>query len=341
MWQILDTIMPNWHWYNDTIQTLDSRGFSGTTEGQWNQAGIILPRNLTESPLMKFRMAFASDGVNNSTGFAFDNFSIFKAPMDIGATVIEDFTDACQYINPDSLTITITNFGINSIEETDTIIAGFDLNNTKVVIDTFHVSEVILPGQTFQHTFSKPVDAILPGAYVLSAYTLSEDDPWFYAGNNDSTGRNFIVFPAPTVNLFDTIQTREPDTVVISPFFHPDYDYLWHDNSTLREYHVSDDGWHVVTVTATRGNGCYLKDSTYVELLFNDAGAENLIYPVNHCGLTKNEFLTVRIKNFGTDSINSGQKIAVAYQMNGGLTVSDTLKLSSTLHSKKIDSFYI
>ena len=37
--------------------------------------------------------------------------------------------------------------------------------------------------------------------------------------------------------------------------------------------HVEKAGWYNVKVTATRGNGCISFDSSYVQLLFNDAGS--------------------------------------------------------------------
>ena len=39
----------------------------------------------------------------------------------------------------------------------------------------------------------------------------------------------------------------------------------------------------------------------------------------------------MRIRNFGTDSIASRQKIAIAYELNGGMPVKDTLQLPEKL----------
>ena len=48
-------------------------------------------------------------------------------------------------------------------------------------------------------------------------------------------------------------------------------------------------------------------------------GVDSLIlFPYNHCGLGNEEYLQVRIRNFGTDSIPAGEKIAVTYELNGG-----------------------
>jgi hypothetical protein len=337
-WHLLDTSIAGWSWYNDTLSALNSPGWSGNSEG-WVSTRLILPKAITEAPTTKFRLAFASDSENNNIGFAFDNFGVKVAPPDIGILQIDSFADRCQYINPDQVEVTIKNFGINPVKQNDTIIVGFDFNQVKIATDTFRLSTDLLPGQTIKYTFAKPVDVTVPGSYNLTAYTLIEDDPWFYLGNNDTASIDFEVYPGPTTNLFDTIQTRVPDTVIIRPFYDPTYDYLWHDFTTEREYHVQDDGWHIVTITATRGNGCYVKDSTNVELLFNDAGADSLISPVDDCGLTKQEYLIVRIHNYGTDSIAAGQKIAVAYELNGGQAVSDTLALLNTLYAGRTVDF--
>ncbi len=330
-WATLDTVINGWSWYNDTIQTLKSRGWSKTSDG-WVDASIILPKKLTNAATMKFRMAFCSDAANNSVGFAFDNFSIFKAPVDIGISRIADFADVCQEVNPDYLTVDIKNYGISTIRQNDTVIAAFDLNQTKIVTDTIRVPAAILPGQVLAHTFSKAIRDLPAGNYNITAYTLSEADPSFYNTSNDTLSLDFEVYAAPITSLLDTIQTRQPDTIVLKPYYNINYDYLWHDGSEEREYPVKHRGWHIVKVT---DNGsahlCSLKDSTYVELLFNDVGASDLISPATSCGLSNSEFVTVGVKNCGTDSILAGQKIAVSYELNGGAPVSDTLVLTKNL----------
>ena len=323
----------NWNWYNGTVTALGTSGWSGINTQNWKTVKQVLPAVLSTEPKVKFRIKWASDDANTYRGMAVDEVKVYPAPPDIGVFQIDSFADRCQFINPDRLTVTIKNQGINTLKQNDTIIVGFDFNQEKMAIDTFRLSANLLPGQTVKHTFTTPVDVTEPGSYNLTAYTLIEDDPYFYFGNNDTASIDFEVLPVPFTMLTDTIQTREPDTIVIRPFYDPSYDYLWHDLSTNPTYQVKDAGWHSVTVTATRGNGCFSHDSTYVELLFNDTGADDLIYPVDNCGLTKQEYLTVRIKNFGTDSIASGQKIAIVYKLDAGLPVSDTLKLTSTLYS--------
>jgi hypothetical protein len=337
-WQLLDTLIAGYEWYNDTIQSLNSRGWSGNSEG-WIAAGQILPKSITDAPSMKFRLAFTSDMENNDIGFAFDDFSISAAPFDIGVSQIDTYEDACQYVNPNQLTVTIKNYGINTLRQNDTIIVGFDLNQSHMATDTFRLSADIMPGQTIKHTFAEPIDVTSPDNYNLTAYTLIEDDPWFYFGNNDTTSLDFVVYPAPVTSLLDTIQTHLPDTVVLETIYMANYDYWWNGVSGVNTFSVKDAGWQHLKVTATRGNGCTSYDSTNVELLFHDVGSSELVHPVNACGFGEHEYLVVRIKNFGTDSLSAGQKVAVVYCMNAEAPVSDTLVLANTILSGKTIDF--
>jgi hypothetical protein len=329
-WQLLDTMITGWNWYTDSVYALNSGGWSGNSQG-WITASQILPKAITNASAMKFRLAFASDPDSSDIGFAFDDFSIKTAPPDIGVTQIDSFADRCQYLNPNLVTVNIRNFGLNPLKKDDLIIVGFDFNQVLMETDTFQLAADLLPGQNIKHTFNKPVDAISPGDYNLKAYTLIEADPYFYQGNNDTLSLNFKVLPNPITMLLDTISTREPDTVTIRPFYDSRYDYLWNDMSTGSTYDVEHSGWYKVKVTATRYNGCISYDSTYVRLLFNDTGIDSLIFPYNHCGLGKDEYLKVRIRNFGTDSIPAGQKIALAYKLDGNPVPADTLLLLHTL----------
>lgn len=331
-WNLLGTTAKgaSWGWYTDPVVSLGGPGWTRNTSG-WRKVKEFLPASLLNKKKVQFRVNWRSDNVINARGAAIDDFRIFPAPPDIGVSQISGFASRCQYLNPDRLTISIKNMGNIPMRQNDTIIAGFDVNAENIAIDTFRLSADLLPGQTIQHTFAEPVDVTEPGNYKITSYTLIEDDPWFYLGNNDTASVSFAVLPNPLTMLEDTIHTRQPDTVMLRPYFSPDYNYLWHDNSTGSSYNVDHGGWYFVRVTDTRGNGCSSYDSSYVELLFSDVGIDELLFPVNNCGLSTHEFLSVRIRNYGTDSIASRQKIAVAYRLNGGTPVTDTLKLSGKL----------
>ena len=158
------------------------------------------------------------------------------------------------------------------------------------------------------------MSALPPGPHTIKAYTLIEDDPWFYEGNNDTASVAFTVFPKPDIGFLDTIQTREPDTVILRPYYNANYDYLWQDGKTTSTYDVDKGGLYSVTVTDTRGNGCSAKDSTYVELLFYDVGVDSLIYPVNACSLSTMNTLPCVLKTMAPTAFRPGEKIKAAFR---------------------------
>jgi hypothetical protein len=329
-WQPLDTTMGLWSWYTGMVQALKTRGWTGNSNG-FTTPRILLPSGVTAASSMKFRMAFASDADSSNIGFAFDDFSISVAPFDIGISAVDSFADRCQYLNPGTVTVQVKNLGVNPVKKNETIRVGYDLNHTHKQTSTFTLASDLLPGKTVKYTFSVPVDVRTPGSYNLTAYTLSETDPYYWGSNNDTLSLDFQVFPNPLTQLTDTIATRMPDTVVIKPFYNPDYDYLWNDLSTGATLHVGKGGQYTVQVTDARGNGCISHDTTFVKLLFNDTGVDSLFSPYDHCGLSKTEYLQVRIRNFGNDRIPGGEKIVVGYRLNGGPAVTDTLLLSTAL----------
>lgn len=328
----------NWNWYNSTISSLGTAGWSYLTSG-WKTVRQVIPAFLNKEPKVKFRVKWAADADNSFRGMAFDDVRVYNAPIDIGIFHIDSFANRCQGLNPDKVTVEIKNMGINRLKQNDTIIVGFDFNQIHMATDTFKLMADFLPGQTIKHTFTHLVDVSAPGNYSVRAYTLIEDDPWFYQGNNDTSKVDFQVYPAPFTSLQDTIQTHLPDTVVLTTIYNSDYDYWWNGISGSNIYDVEDGGWQRLKVTATRGNGCSSYDSTNVELLFYDVGASELVHPTDDCGFGKHEYAVVRVMNYGTDSIAAGQKIAVSYRMNSGPVVSDTLKLTNTLYSGNVIDF--
>lgn len=329
-WQALDTLMGIWDWYTGNVNALQTRGWTGNSNG-WTVPRILLPKAVTDAPLMKFRMAFGSDADSSNIGFAFDDFAISVAPADIGVAAIDSFADRCQFLNPGVVTVNIKNFGVNPVKQNEQIVVGYDLNQQHMQTDTFSLASDLLPGKTMKFTFPVHVDVRNPGSYNLTAYTLIEEDPYYYEGNNDTLSLDFEVLPIPMTLLSDTLATRMPDTVTIRPFYDADYDYLWNDLSTGSTLDVEEGGLYTVKVTDARGNGCISHDSTYIKLLFNDTGVDSLLHPFNHCGLGKAEYLRFRIRNYGNDGIPGGEKIAVGFVLNGTTTVSDTLLLASTL----------
>ena len=333
-WHLLDTndYGWDWGWYSEQVEALNEIGWSGTSSG-WETVRQLLPTALNSEPKVNFRISWASDETTNYRGIAIDDVEIFTAPPDIGILSIDSLEDDCQYANPDKVTITIKNFGLNKLSANDNIVVGMDFESEEPVIDSFKLAEDFDPGETVEFTFDQTIDIVTPKVYSVKAYTLVEDDPWFYEINNDTASLMFEVFQNPVTNWVDTITTKEPDTVVVRPNVPPvpTYGYLWEDMSTADSLQIDEPGLYYVTITDVGGNGCVTVDSILIELLFNDMGIDSLLSPVSSCELGTSEFLTVRISNYGTDSIDIGEEVVVAYELNDGMPVTDTFNLDETL----------
>ncbi|MBN2611255.1 MAG: T9SS type A sorting domain-containing protein [Bacteroidales bacterium] len=340
-WSVLEnnSFGYDWNWYTTPVSALGQNGWTGSSDG-WKTAKTMLPATLQSEPRVKFRILWMSDSdpTESSRGIALDDFSIYPAPPDLGVFSIDSPTDDCLNEVSDQVTVTVKNYGFNKVNAGDTILMGYIFDGNETVYDTLLLETTLDPGNTTQFTFAEKISTETDGLYQLSAFTLFEDDPWFYGSNNDSSTTIFQAYPLPLTNLPDTIQSREPDTVVIRSYYDINYDYSWKDTlgvelSTADTLKVPGDGWYYLHVTNAGGNGCYNYDSVYVELLYFDVGMDTIISPVSSCELSDNEQIQVRIKNFGTDSIVSNSKIAVSYIYNGAPAVTDTLLLTTPLQS--------
>lgn len=334
-WHLVDTSYYgfNWNWYKNNVQALGMKGWSGVVSG-WITAREFIPASLLSKPNVKFRAYWASDETGNARGAAFDDFSIIPAPPDIGVVSVNVPETNCLNQNPENVNITIENLGLVNVKSNDTIRVGYTLDAGPTVYDTIITTDILLPGETMNFSFTEKINLTEAKTYSIKAFTLYESNPWFYGYNNDTVTKSFDVLPLPFTGLPDTIQSREPDTVVLRAYYDPGYTYSWEGGlSTADTFKVPGDGVFHLLVTNVGGNGCSNTDSVYVELLFNDIGVDTLISPLSSCELSANEIITMRVKNVGTDSIYAGSNISLSYVLDGRPEVPETLVLDNPLHS--------
>jgi hypothetical protein len=310
-WHILDDpVYGNaWGWLPDTVEALKSRGWSGVND--WTTTRALLPIEIDTVKKTKFRVLFMSDAANSlNFGFAFDDFEIYTAPHDIG----------------------VQNYGYNTLEAGDTVIVGVDFETDQPVIDTLVLAASLTPGDSVDLTVNTNIDIAAATTYNITAYTLIEDDPWFYLANNDTATYSFEVWPNPVTELVDTISSRTPKDVVIRPYAVTPgtHKFLWYDMSTADTHTVEvSDFYYSVRVTDTT-HGCYTYDSVYVELLYNDIGVDSVIWPASTCELTNSELVQVQIRNHGTDSLRVNDEFTVYFQLDGGQIFQDTITLTES-----------
>ncbi len=346
-WEILEenTYGDLWNWMPDTVEALGSMGWTGTKE--WAEAKAMIPESVDTYEKVKFRVLFMSDeSVGYTQGFAFDDFEVSPAPLDIGVSkIVSPVAKACQGVNSSSeVEVRIVNYGYNTLYSGDTIIVGVDFQTDAPIIDTLILTSDLVAGDSMDITVPAEIAIEEEGDYELYAYTLIEDDPFFYGSNNDTAWLDFTIWPNPDIILADTIGSRQPDTVIIVPVYESwvtGYEYSWSPGGVTDSiYNVHDNGFgdaiYYLTVTEPEHN-CVTYDSVNVLLLYYDAGADSILSPYSNCEWTNDETIEIVYKNKGTDSIYSeGSDIAsivVGYQVDGGTVYEESVEITKTLYA--------
>ncbi len=340
-WQLIDTSIygRNWGWYTNPATALGHIGWSGESGG-WITAKEILPAALASEPKVKFRAKWASDASGAARGPAFNDFQVYPAPPDVGVSSIATPINACELQNDATTTFYVKNYGFNTLPAGDTVIVGVDFESEQPVYDTIQLASDLQPGDSVLLTVNTDLVLDVAGSYNITAYTLIEDDPFLYGTNNDTAIKTITIFANPLVILEDTIGSRDPDTVNIVPQYpdwEPGYTYLWTPGAVTDSiYDVSANGFGplVYRLEVTEPTqGCVTYDSINVLLLYFDAGSDSVVYPQTTCELGSEEYVTIRIKNTGTDSILVGDKIQAHYRVNGGTIFKDTITITEALYA--------
>jgi hypothetical protein len=347
-WDILEDPVygAGWGWPTGTVDALGTPGWSGLNE--WTSVKALLPEAADSIEKLKFRLLFMSDAVDaQAQGFAFNDFEIFPAPHNIGVSSIISPVNACQGVNSTTVTVRVKNYGYNSLKMNDSVIVGVDFQSEPAFIDTLILTSDLVPGDSVDLIVNTNIDITADGSYNITAYTLIEDDPWYYQSNNDTAHYSFDIWENPVIILADTIGSRQPDTLSILPIYSnwiSGYTYLWQPGGiTDSIYDISDNGFgdttYNVLVTGPL-HGCTTIDSVKILLLYSDAGVDSIMSPYSSCELLNNELIQVRIKNFGTDSIysveNDTAKLVVAYQVVGDASIyRDTITIVDPILSGK------
>ena len=226
-WELLDTNNHNWPWpwYNDTIGATGERGWAGGG-ATWLNRKQLVPDDLSLATQGKIRFVFQSNSSTVTRGLAIDNVKLEKLPPDIGVSSFPA-KDTCQYILPENTKVYIRNYGLTTLHINDTLRAGLNFQSESPRIESFLLTQNLSPGDSFIYSFNEKVNISNPQIYHMVAYTLIEQDPFFYFGNNDTASTSFEVWQNPITLLQDTISSRRPDTVVIRPHVEPEYSFLW------------------------------------------------------------------------------------------------------------------
>jgi len=318
----------DWNWYNsDVISSLS--GGHGWTDGldDWFTARIMLDTTIfRDMPGVKFRFHFSSDAAGRLEGIGIDDIRIYGTPRDLGVISIENPVNGCAQDIGDYVAVTVKNFGLDTLMAGDTIMLGYDFDAQATVIDTFVLSSELLSGEERPYVFTKPLVVTSEGWMDIEAFTLLTDDVDFYneTSTNDTTSKAVEIVQTPFVFLPQEISTVRPDTVVLDAGTgDPTDTYLWQDASTDSVFNVSAMADGMYHVTASNAY-CSYSDTTYVYRLIADVGVTGILEPASSsCELGASVRPSIRIMNFGTDTMDVGDEIPVRYQIDAGAIVEE------------------
>jgi len=319
-----------WNWYTGKpVSELGLNGWSGQSGG-WTTVRHLLPASLASEDKVQFRFEFGADKVNNSyDGLAVDDIHIFEAPPDLDLLDILDPVTACELSATQNFTLRVRNSGSIPLQAGDSLRVGYHIKrdgDIQTGEETVVMDQSLNAGAAINLTMSTPFDFSISGNYMTEVYLMTED-PHFYKAVSGDTLMRLIEVNKPHVDLGEDISTVRPDTVILRAYSGVSgQSYSWQDNSGDSIFQVSTDGTYYVRVS--NGMGCTAFDTVQVLQLVADVGVETLISPISDCELGNNLPIEISIRNFGTDTLESGESIFVSLEINQTLLHGDELVLS-------------
>ncbi|MGC9375765.1 MAG: T9SS type A sorting domain-containing protein, partial [Bacteroidales bacterium] len=244
--------------------------------------------------------------------------------------------DTCEWNDTTHVKVYIENYGPTAVK------AGTDIPlvmkfKTSTIRDTLTLSEALAVQDSILFTFDTTVDMSYAGDYNFTIYTKLENDPFFYSEScNDSLVTTVSVLGMPRYNPFpDQMGDNPIDTFLVAGQGYVSYDWkrpvladtITYTTDTLM---VKNEGWYKVTVTNIEG--CTASDSVEVVNSEINLTMETLFTELaDSCERNELTDISVRIKNSSLNEFNTGDSLAVAYQVNNEPIVRDTIILTETL----------
>ncbi|HOT15549.1 MAG TPA: T9SS type A sorting domain-containing protein, partial [Bacteroidales bacterium] len=324
-----------WNWYNsNNVAVLGTAGWDSITPG-WVTAKQVLPNTLLNKGQLKFRFVFKSNDNAPWEGFAFDDFKVYKAPINIKLDSITSHKNNCQKVNPKKVSVHVTNNGIRSIiANKDTAILALKLNGGSEIADTLVFTSNVPIGSSTTLTFNKEINAEAAGNYQLVVYHKDPYKGFYPKTDNDTVTKNFTILQNPVSGLAAQYSTARLDTYKIQANINAQYTYKWQNatnsnlssTSSLTKPPVGK-CWLKLTYNATT---CSITDTFKVVKLIPDVGVSEIYDPVNACEFKTPVKMSVAIKNLGTDTLKKNDTIYLAYLDHAKTLSKDTIKLKAT-----------
>ena len=337
-----DAYDSRWNWYKDsTVSTLGVAGWTGTSQG-WYRVRHLLPALVSGQSSVKFQIRFKADRFNNDfDGVAIDDISFSEAPNDFGVTQLVSPSSSCSLAQNEPVTVKIKNFGIRTAKAGETIDLRLkiDLNGTiQTGEQTVSLPADLPVNGEMNFTFTQRFDFGFGGSYQVIAATFGEATPRLYSDTHNDTTTTTVVVNKPYVNLGPDIYTVRPDTLVLNATAAGAISYKWFSPITSTTALSTNPTIQYPDITMAGGEfrvevmgGCLAQDTIQIVKLISDIGLTEIISPKSACELRGSEHFTIKVKNFGTDTLQVGDTVVVSWTIDGGTLITENIKLTQAL----------
>jgi len=194
MWTKLGTVGSGLNWYNTAV----NQAWEGASNG-WLKAGHVLTGAAGSSDY-RVRFVISSDGSVQQEGLAVDNINInvTEPLVDVLPVGLLSPQSSCGLTTTEIISASFENIGL------DTVI-GFDIcymiNGGTPICET--ISDSIIPGTPFIHTFSALADLSTSGTYMIDIIYSSID----LDACNDTV--SFLIENKPNITTYPYLEKFE------------------------------------------------------------------------------------------------------------------------------------
>ena len=245
---------------------------------------------------------------------------------DIGIDSLVHPLNSCEFTSSEQAVVRIRNHSADTLLPGSTIPVGLHVNGT-AYNDNVSLADSIMPGSYSDVTLDPVFDISATGTHQFRVYTSRTPDA---NHSNDTLQKQIHTWGYPDVELTrDTIFTTQADTVELSAGSGFD-SYTWQDGSGGETYEVSKNYSALYKVTVSDAHGCGT-DSDSTQIFTYDLGIAEMTSPKSDCELSNAEPIRIKVQNFSNDTLKSGDKIPMGYQVEGGPLNRDTLTLADML----------
>lgn len=254
-----------------------------------------------------------------------DTVEVVKLLADIELNEIMSPESACMLENDESVTVKITNTGIDKFHSGNPFEISYKLNDDPAVQEAFASDDTLRPGDTLIYTFSGKADFSEVKEHRLKAFIhyVADNHP-----ENDTVQKEINV-AGPDFDLFPDDTNHWGFTYNLNAGYQNPggISFEWEDGSTDSIFEVTSRNPQYYTVTASEPGGCQVVDSARVKLVIPDIALVKMLTPSSSsCGPVSNDNVVLAIANTGTYMIDKGTPIPLNYKIDNGSVVTDHLE---------------